>query len=651
MAVTGRADAGCRLLSAAVDPVFYRTVYPYTAELGWDAVEHYRALGWRQGRDPAAWFSTEAYLQAHADVRAEGLEPLSHYLAKGHREGREVSPSKHATAYFRKQGWAPPRWRFEGPGRAGATHVAAAPPPVLEEERAVIEGEFDAPYYLAANPDVAAAGVDPLWHFLVAGWREGRDPSARFSVRDYLEISPDVAAAGANPFVHYLRTGRAEGRAARLDLGFRYHVVARLPPPSERLDRATAAAQATATLPGAALADGLATARTGLKDLHVTFSHDDYLATFGGVQLSLRRESERFAAMGVDHLHLYPAAPWTLVRRAGEPGPLGVRLNGRRLGVYSPRTVRERLARAAAEVPAGRRSFAIHSLLGHSARESASILSAVGLQAGYFWLHDFASLCAGFHLLRNEVEDCGAPPPDSAACALCSNGPYRARHLDAHTELFERLQLTVVAPSETTLRFWQESWRYAAKEAVVLPHARLVERGPAAPPARSRRPLRVAFAGMPSVLKGWPIFRELAQQFQDDPRYEFLHLGGRREPLAPVAFHEVVASEHRPAAMRDALEALEADVALIWPICRETFSFTAYEAAAAGAAVITGPDSGNVAAFVAESGHGRVLPSEQALFQLFHTGEGADLARRRRGARLYDIAFSGLTADLVQAAG
>ena len=55
----------------------------------------------------------------------------------------------------------------------------------------------------------------------------------------------------------------------------------------------------------------------------------------------------------------------------------------------------------------------------------------------------------------------------------------------------------------------------------------------------------------------------------------------------------MVATPGQPQAMQDAAEALELDAALIWPLCRETFSFTAYEAAAAGAAVITGPDSGN----------------------------------------------------------
>jgi hypothetical protein len=41
---------------------------------------------------------------------------------------------------------------------------------------------------------------------------EGRDPSAMFSTNGYLTGYPDVAAAGVNPLEHYLQFGMAEGR-------------------------------------------------------------------------------------------------------------------------------------------------------------------------------------------------------------------------------------------------------------------------------------------------------------------------------------------------------------------------------------------------------------------------------------------------------
>lgn len=73
-------------------------------------------------------------------------------------------------------------------------------------------GLFDAHFYLAGNPDVAAAGVDPLRHYAAFGWKEGRDPSPQFSTNGYLAAYPDVAKVGVNPLLHYIRYGRAEGR-------------------------------------------------------------------------------------------------------------------------------------------------------------------------------------------------------------------------------------------------------------------------------------------------------------------------------------------------------------------------------------------------------------------------------------------------------
>ena len=639
-----------RAIATALDGTFYRAVNPDLDLVAVDPIHHYAEIGWREGRDPAPWFSTRGYVAAYPEVAKAGWNPLHHYLTVGSREGREVVRSHRAEAYLlgHARRGREPAWSFEALIAAdqSAADLARAAEARLRD-RTLAAGEFDVAFYLAGNADVANAGLDPLDHFLEIGWREARDPNAGFSVKDYLETYPDIAADDINPFVHFLSVGRMEGRVARTDLGFRYEIIKRLVPLDARVAAATRAA--ARVKPGAApvLAKAFAGARTGLADLHITFSHDDYTANTGGVQLCLQREGARIAALGRDHLHIFPARPWPVVRTKGEAGHLGVLLNGQALGVFAPKTVAAMLRKAVAGVTPGRRGFAIHSLLGHAADETADIVAAAGLSAGFFWLHDFASLCAGFHLLRNDVEDCAAPPPDSPACGICVYGPWRARHLAEHARLFQRLSLTVVSPSRPTLDLWKASASYPAAAEVILPHATLVDREPA-PRTPADRPLRLAFAGMPVAHKGWELFRDLVARHEGDPRYAFLHLGGRTPGGLPLAFHRVVVTDARPRAMQDAIERLEIDAVLIWPLCRETFSFTAYEAVAGGAAVVTGPDSGNVAAFVESSGHGRVLADEAALAALLESGEIAELARARRRPWLYDLAFSGLTVDLLE---
>ena len=73
---------------------------------------------------------------------------------------------------------------------------------------------FDEDWYIIQNQDVERSGVDGFIHYMVDGWREGRDPSLRFSTTGYLRRYADIAASGINPFQHWVLHGREEGRLA-----------------------------------------------------------------------------------------------------------------------------------------------------------------------------------------------------------------------------------------------------------------------------------------------------------------------------------------------------------------------------------------------------------------------------------------------------
>jgi len=78
-------------------------------------------------------------------------------------------------------------------------------------------GIFDATAYLQANPEVAAAGIDPIRHFVLQGAREGRQPCMLFDSAYYNATYPDVPKAGLNPLVHYCEFGWKEGRNPSVD--------------------------------------------------------------------------------------------------------------------------------------------------------------------------------------------------------------------------------------------------------------------------------------------------------------------------------------------------------------------------------------------------------------------------------------------------
>ena len=237
-----------------VDRAYYLGQYDDIRVSFTDPVAHYHQVGWLEGRNPNAWFSTRDYLDANPDVKAAGIDPLLHFQTIGWKEGRDPSlafdveyylthnpdvraaglnPLSHWVDYGRAEGRSISDLsigRVNGIGFDAQTYlmvngdVAAAGLDAFLHYQIYgwREGRdpnafFDTKGYLATYADVAAIGVDPLLHYMAYGWKEGRDPSAGFDTNAYLAANPDVAAAGLNPFLHFLLYGHAEGRAAQGD--------------------------------------------------------------------------------------------------------------------------------------------------------------------------------------------------------------------------------------------------------------------------------------------------------------------------------------------------------------------------------------------------------------------------------------------------
>jgi len=78
-----------------------------------------------------------------------------------------------------------------------------------------LKEDFDERYYLQRYPDVAAANIDPIAHYIEFGSAELRDPSPSFNTKYYLAANPDVKASGMNPLLHFVIAGRSEGRITR----------------------------------------------------------------------------------------------------------------------------------------------------------------------------------------------------------------------------------------------------------------------------------------------------------------------------------------------------------------------------------------------------------------------------------------------------
>lgn len=203
------------------DTLFYMRNNPDVFESGGSALDHYKAFGWHEARDPNPYFNTELYLSAHRpEIAKSGMNALDYYHNIGWKLGDDPSPN------FDTKGYLMHNPDVAGSGMDPLEHFlqfghAEGRQAYAQMGASKLVGGFDAEYYVAHNLDIAAAGVDPFQHYMQSGWKEGRNPNALFDTNGYLAHNPDVAASGINPLWHYENFGWKEGRnpSASFDTG------------------------------------------------------------------------------------------------------------------------------------------------------------------------------------------------------------------------------------------------------------------------------------------------------------------------------------------------------------------------------------------------------------------------------------------------
>ena len=168
--------------SAFVDDLFDYARYHDVWSAHVDADDHYAAFGAGEGRAPStrsdASFLTDRtidgfdpvyYLRHNPDVAAAGVDPYQHF-----------QPSA---------------------GARGAIRTRCSTPQAISRPTRT------------SRPQVPIRSITTIKF----GWHEGRDPSVGFDTASYLAAYPDVAAAQVNPLEHYLAFGVHEGRSAFAD--------------------------------------------------------------------------------------------------------------------------------------------------------------------------------------------------------------------------------------------------------------------------------------------------------------------------------------------------------------------------------------------------------------------------------------------------
>ena len=508
-------------------------------------------------------------------------------------------------------------------------------------EREAIAPYFDERFYTAAYPQARNSTMRPIDHFLLEGWRMGLNPSRGFDVTFYLDRHSDVAGVGINPLLHYALQGAREGRSIRRPLDAERQDLSAASAPTSQVAAWLISADRSEPIGQKALASALAEVEQA-AGLVVSVSHDDYATCFGGVQNLVGDEQRAFQSAGWAYLHVSPAAPLPMLApaEATEAFRFRTRLDGAALGVVVTTnliTAIETWHRRGTPV-----RLVIHHLMGHAPEALVTLAEAAGGQP-IVWTHDFFTICPSYALMRNGVRFCGGPPPNSAACQICSYGEDRGAHLSRVRAFFGATDPVVLAPSAAGLHQWRRMGSLPVSDAVSMPLATLslapVESGTPQPATADPQTIRVAHLGARAGHKGWIVFEELAMALSADPRYAFFHLGltGGAAIEGSIRHVQVKVSPENREAMIDAIAEHRIDVVVCWSIWPETFCFAVHEALAGGAFVVGRDGAGNVGPAIETHAprQGCMVPDEQALHALFESGEvfqRLDGAERRYGA-------------------
>lgn len=194
------------------------------------AEQHYALYGAAEGRRPNALFNELWYRAQNPDVDAAikaGLISTSfaHYQTYGWQEGRNPSGVLDMAAVNPDRlGFDAAFYRAQNPDVAAAVdagRLSSALEHYLrygQQEGRDPNALFDESWYLSTYADARQAVADGTYttgyqHYLAAGWKQGHDPSHWLDTSRYLADNPDVAAADIDPLSHYLNWGLREGRS------------------------------------------------------------------------------------------------------------------------------------------------------------------------------------------------------------------------------------------------------------------------------------------------------------------------------------------------------------------------------------------------------------------------------------------------------
>jgi hypothetical protein len=346
----------------------------------------------------------------------------------------------------------------------------------------------------------------------------------------------------------------------------------------------------------------------------IAFSHSDYLVSLGGTEKVLHEEQMEFAKQGISYIQVYGAES-NADEVAQDPlGQIvGVNVDSLPAGHFAL----VQLTLILQWLQSLRRlhvtAIHIHHTMNLSVPGLLYLMNILHDAKVRIFIHDYFTVCTQFNLLPDEKHYCGLD------CENCESEDERIPHNLLMKRLFENTRAEFIAPSQVAADIWQKSFPEHAEKVRVIPHQIPfdIETSSSRPreTTSNDRP-RIAYLGYESMCKGLETWWKLVSINELTRYYDFYHLGAAGRKMPGITYVPVSFLDDGPDAMIHALNENRIDIAFLWSIWPETYSFTLFEAFAANCFVITNEISGNIAVQVRASDRGAIYRDESELVEM-----------------------------------
>jgi hypothetical protein len=355
----------------------------------------------------------------------------------------------------------------------------------------------------------------------------------------------------------------------------------------------------------------------------LAFSNTDYLKALGGSEKVLYEEQMEYEKHGISYIQIHPTIPCEENWQKGYPDQLvNVNVDSVLVGTFTLVQLAPLFKLLLETQCVQLVALHIHHLMNLSVTGLSYFLNSVQVPKVRVFLHDYYTVCSRKDLLRDGRVYC------EIDCENCEFQNERDRHFKTMKQFFRSVDAEFVVPSMVAANVWGKAFPEHADRVRIIPHQNVQES-----PTKSDdihlellgsdgyHP-RLAYLGYESAVKGLETWWRVVSDDTLNRNYTFFHLGAFGMRMPNVTYVPVSFLEEGPNAMVEALGRNRIDMAFLWSLVPETYSFTLHESFAANCFVITNEASGNIVEQVRDSGRGVICRDEREMFGLLYDVSG-----------------------------